>query len=766
MKRVRIYPPCPECMDPEMKKGGDKKWIQKATKSIERRGTEGKCTGSNYGGPGCPPGSKQYNLAKTFRKMAKSRKKEYGGDVADQNVGIEEFGPSRLNAFKDYIAGQARNAFTQNVLMNMPEVYPGMYQGGGNTAHGYGYNPDLVDINQFLDQEEDINNQLRNSFNQLGDIMQLSPYMPMQWKAKTTFNRKNPDYKQNRATYREQEEGYKNWKRLNDIFAGFGQPYLQTGGDLPKHQTVGSTGNISPITPTIQPTYVVRSSSNQAMQNSPTSRWTTSNSPQEYLDMYNSYRMNGGRESLNDFINSPISQPYKDLYYGTSSSTGYTPSSNASTTTSTTSLAPVTKAQGTGSNTNVSTSKNSGKTTSTGTGSGVPIRQVSQAEAVGTSNATTGSQDKATTVQERRGNATPEQRKKATRTTSKTETGTTSTEKKSEDRGYGYYGEQGYPSIIYPRMGFLNQRTGMLPLILDPNSTHIEEIKTRRALLPGNRIKKITFSHDLNPYGQYGQTQTPTTTPTTTNTGGNESWRTPSLRYPKSQTPRAETSEEQKWFDDQERMMRENPRAFGMMKRLYGGDLPIHQGGWSGNIPGSQDQFVQPVQTFMDNLQKAGVFDPSQVGQSWPLWMKKPKGTNSGRTDAENIQEWNTSVTDDLKTTAKSYNPIMRAALLDPALGIATSIGRNRTMGDFDIADKTAYDAIGTVRHRPVMGDFDFNPTGRVLDPTKYAPVQNKGFSMKCGGKVRKFQQGGSYELTDQEIDDLIASGIGFEYLD
>jgi len=206
------------------------------------------------------------------------------------------------------------------------------------------------------------------------------------------------------------------------------------------------------------------------------------------------------------------------------------------------------------------------------------------------------------------------------------------------------------------------------------------------------------------------------------------------------------------------------------MKRLYGGDLPMHQGGWSGNIPGSQDQFVQPVQTFMDNLQKAGVFDPSQVGQSWPLWMKKPKGTNSGKTDAENIQEWNDSVTkgihDDLKTTAKPYNPIMRAALLDPMLGIATSIGRKRTMGDFDIADKTAYDAIGTVRHRPVMGDFDFNPTGRVLDPTKYAPVQNKGFSMKCGGKVRKFQQGGSYELTDQEIDDLIASGIGFEYLD
>lgn len=52
-------------------KGG--KWIQKATASIKRRGTEGVCTGSKYGGPGCPPGSKRYNLAKTFRKMAKSK---------------------------------------------------------------------------------------------------------------------------------------------------------------------------------------------------------------------------------------------------------------------------------------------------------------------------------------------------------------------------------------------------------------------------------------------------------------------------------------------------------------------------------------------------------------------------------------------------------------------------------------------------------------------------------------------------------------------
>lgn len=52
-------------------KGG--RWIQKVAASIKRRGTEGVCTGANFGGPGCPPGSRRYNLAKTFRKMAKGR---------------------------------------------------------------------------------------------------------------------------------------------------------------------------------------------------------------------------------------------------------------------------------------------------------------------------------------------------------------------------------------------------------------------------------------------------------------------------------------------------------------------------------------------------------------------------------------------------------------------------------------------------------------------------------------------------------------------
>ncbi len=62
-----------------MKKGGvtkakDGKWIQKATASIKKRGTEGVCTGKKFGGPTCKPGSKRYNLAKVFKGMAKKKK--------------------------------------------------------------------------------------------------------------------------------------------------------------------------------------------------------------------------------------------------------------------------------------------------------------------------------------------------------------------------------------------------------------------------------------------------------------------------------------------------------------------------------------------------------------------------------------------------------------------------------------------------------------------------------------------------------------------
>jgi hypothetical protein len=62
-----------------------KKWIQKATASIKKRGTEGVCTGDKFGSKSCPVGSKRYNLAKVFKKLGKKRKKKRstGGSIIE-----------------------------------------------------------------------------------------------------------------------------------------------------------------------------------------------------------------------------------------------------------------------------------------------------------------------------------------------------------------------------------------------------------------------------------------------------------------------------------------------------------------------------------------------------------------------------------------------------------------------------------------------------------------------------------------------------------
>ena len=62
-----------EMIQEEIKKLTEKDWIQKVDKEIEKKGTEGVCTGDKFGSESCPEGSKRYNLAKTFRKMAKDR---------------------------------------------------------------------------------------------------------------------------------------------------------------------------------------------------------------------------------------------------------------------------------------------------------------------------------------------------------------------------------------------------------------------------------------------------------------------------------------------------------------------------------------------------------------------------------------------------------------------------------------------------------------------------------------------------------------------
>ena len=54
-----------------LKKGGNGNWIQKATASIKKRGTKGKCTPITK--PGCTGRAKA--LALTFKKIGRERKR-------------------------------------------------------------------------------------------------------------------------------------------------------------------------------------------------------------------------------------------------------------------------------------------------------------------------------------------------------------------------------------------------------------------------------------------------------------------------------------------------------------------------------------------------------------------------------------------------------------------------------------------------------------------------------------------------------------------
>lgn len=129
------------------KSGGN--WIQKATASIKRRGTEGVCTGSKFGGPSCPPGSRRYNLAKTFRAMAKKAK---GGETVDgmtEDDFISKYNDDFLGAVRDNVWMNLADETAENIA-NSEE-----YQMGGS----YGYNPNMFNQSAFGNQASKIRNQ-------------------------------------------------------------------------------------------------------------------------------------------------------------------------------------------------------------------------------------------------------------------------------------------------------------------------------------------------------------------------------------------------------------------------------------------------------------------------------------------------------------------------------------------------------------------------------------------------------------------------------
>lgn len=158
-RRVIIKKPCHKCGGDTRAKGGD------AEKTVQNSSMEGRCTGTNFGGPDCPPGSKQYELAKTFRKIANSRsRKKYGGDVAEQNMDTNKLLLDRKSTFKDILARNNSAALGEDVFLGYL-----MQDGGGLDA--YGYDPDAANIDAYIDQMQTMESQEALVGMGMGDAM-------------------------------------------------------------------------------------------------------------------------------------------------------------------------------------------------------------------------------------------------------------------------------------------------------------------------------------------------------------------------------------------------------------------------------------------------------------------------------------------------------------------------------------------------------------------------------------------------------------------
>lgn len=141
MKRlVKVFAPCPECEQQRLQNGG--------TQNEFNAPTQSKCSGSNFGGPNCPPGSQAYEMAKAFRKISNENKKAFSNSAAPMNQDINSFGQQRLGALKGYIADNTREAMLED-LMVTGEIF--QYGGISGDMAGFGYDPSRAQLQPYID---------------------------------------------------------------------------------------------------------------------------------------------------------------------------------------------------------------------------------------------------------------------------------------------------------------------------------------------------------------------------------------------------------------------------------------------------------------------------------------------------------------------------------------------------------------------------------------------------------------------------------------
>lgn len=211
-----------------MNEGGH--WIQDATASIKKRGTEGVCSGDKFGSESCPPGSKRYNLAQTFKAMAAARKKQMGGtSTAPQNFSTPEIISSKRNQMQNFLSQNALDA----MALEEAQVFSDNFMQLG------GFNPNLYPTEEYAYAADQYNNRMRKG---LGDLFAgtynafatANPFIQAQVKTKQMGGNQFQYPPIDSAFVSQVEQDYQNYLRnkgqTTDLL-----DYVKTGQPIPTY---------------------------------------------------------------------------------------------------------------------------------------------------------------------------------------------------------------------------------------------------------------------------------------------------------------------------------------------------------------------------------------------------------------------------------------------------------------------------------------------------------------------------------------------------
>ena len=701
-RKVIVHPPCPECEQQMFASGGN--WIQGVENSIEQRGTEGKCSGSNFGGPGCPQGSRQYNLAKTFRKMAAERKKALGGSTAPMGTDIDKYGKSRTNALQGFVSNNARNAVMEDFIVS-GEIFD--YGGISGDMSVYGYDPARAQLDPYIKQmtaqSQNIQNTLKgglNAWDTASNIFTTQEHLKFNEKFLTPEQKAAIDrYKKDPNTYDANKLIETSRFAINPNQVSFNRY-----GGVPKFDLAGAN---TPATPPTDDSYWDRLftiEGNTYLKSGPgaLARLGAANRARIYEKEQRRQRLLAEGEAERKAEIAATVTPgwdaniyFDDLLRASRARTGQAPLPESL---------------------NNESPYSSNKTTYPSTGT--------------TSTGTTSNTKKTNTSTTQTADARTAQdamnRQKGTGSTSSTQPGTKTTipaGNVSDDEVAGQTTGTGTSTVYNNPQSYMSSRGGYTT--------------TRRALSPGNRIRSNYYQETYSlPQGAYtpgtqqGQpgpspavTQYGVVDPTAGAVYANKPLEGFQVFVPKART----TAVNKEALEAEKQAIDDNDQIYDVVEdptmiAAYGGNVPMFVDGGEGvyETPWGQNEYAQYSETQeLDDDAKARRY-ATTIGAKYDTaaiignLINEPNYRNAvaNRTQAQNV---------------------------------FTPMAGNRGMNTF-------------------------NPIG-VQAPNRQTPVQFAGMARYGGSKyksggAKKFKEGGTYNLSQAEINQILAMGGEIEYVD